>query len=676
MNNVVRYQIALALAIVPLCALAWWLIQSTPYLSSSPFASYHASLDHSKQNAVYHENGSYSPGGFHVNLESGQFQNLSSTEVLTALSKRIDYWLLVDKAGKSHIWVLSPHQYRLHDLETNPNLPIELTLDWYPNLVHGGFLVGENDNQLMWIDCQNPKLETKSTDLSKDTTKYWRFLHSDERNVYFVARVKSGFLLLEFTTIDREFVRVRELELPQRPILVNEQIVCVTSDLTEISYHDRNTGKLIESFTIPYQVPVRFEIAGKSFVAEHIHDSKPIFSIDQKRWLPQHSNPEARFAGILGDYSIFHNNGSVDLISNSNGTLRTIEATSNCGVEPIDDHKLAVFLAPYGLAVFDISTGALLIEHRPYRKIVWGLLLLVVGVFVWFVAWAWPTKSLKYSQVVFRDTGIWLIAALLLVGLLSRIPSDGIWDSNQSINQIAEGALQAILLFAILHCWQRISRWRFRFTLMIILYASVAYLLISHNEADPDYASYLLQHFVIQSLVSGTLVICFALIAKPILIPPLAMPSPTKWQFGLVDLAVIAFDVALAAVLYKRLIPYLNIDLSMVDIQSALVHSAILAAVTCVFLTKLSQPKLFILIGLLVAALLSESIYRFLNGTYYYVLNYLLGNDWFWYESEVDSTISAFRFLAPATIGLFLLLMPLRLSSSTEQRFSPFAPQR
>ncbi len=49
----------------------------------------------------------------------------------------------------------------------------------------------------------------------------------------------------------------------------------------------------------------------------------------------------------------------------------------------------------------------------------------------------------------------------------------------------------------------------------------------------------------------------------------------------------------------------------MVDIQRTLVYSAILAAVTCVFLTKLSQPKLFILIGLLVAALLSESIYRF-----------------------------------------------------------------
>ena len=424
-------------------------------------------------------------------------------------------------------------------------------------------------------------------------------------------------------------------------------------------------------------MPLRFEIAGKSFVAEQVHDGKPIFSFDQKRWLPQHSSPEAKFAGILGDYSIFRNNGEVDFISNSNGTLRTIEVSSNWGVEPFDENKLAVFLAPYGLAVFDISSGELLIEHRPYRKLIYGLCVLVAGVFVWFVAWTWPTtQSLKFSQVAFRDTGIWLIAALLLVGLLSRIPSDGIWDSNQSINQIAEGGLQAILLFAILHCWQRISRWRFRFTLMIILYASVAYLLISHNEADPDYASYLLQHFVIQSLVSGTLVICFALIAKPILIPPLAMPSPTKWQFGLVDLAVIAFDVALAAVLYKRLIPYLNIDLSMVDIQSALVHSAILAAVTCVFLTKLSQPKLFILIGLLVAALLSESIYRFLNGTYYYVLNYLLGNDWFWYESEVDSTISAFRFLAPATIGLFLLLMPLRLSSSTEQRFSPFAPQR
>ncbi len=266
--------------------------------------------------------------GCRVNLESGEFRSLSYTEVLTAFSKRIDNCCLSSFVADSSVIVLPPHSYHLHNLELNPEVPIELKLDWSPHLVHGGFLVGEKGNQLIWIDCQDPKLEKKSTEFSNDTSKSWSFLHSDDGSVYFVSKDKSGFLLTEFTTIDREFVRVRELELPQRPILVNKQIVCATEDLREVAYHDRNTGKLMESFTVPNHQPSKFEIQGKWLIAEQRHEGQSIFSIDQKRWLRQHSNPDAYFSGTIGDYSIYHINDSVDLISNSNGHRRTIEVPS------------------------------------------------------------------------------------------------------------------------------------------------------------------------------------------------------------------------------------------------------------------------------------------------------------------------------------------------------------
>ncbi len=180
-----RYQIVLALAIVPLCALAWWLIQSTPYLSYSG-SFYSANLDHSKQNAIFCEGWhTFAQEGLQVNLESGQSKSLSSTEVLTAFSKRIDNWLLVDFVADSSFIVLPPHSYHLHNLAVDAVVPIALKLDWRPNLVHGGFLVGENENPPGFRCCSVARQSLAYT-LSIDR------LHCDVISIDEQARLRSA----------------------------------------------------------------------------------------------------------------------------------------------------------------------------------------------------------------------------------------------------------------------------------------------------------------------------------------------------------------------------------------------------------------------------------------------------------------------------------------------------
>lgn len=95
----------LVLALVPLIAFAWWLIESSPHYATR-FFGFTGRLDHSKQNAFFEEwnNVGFAPeDGFEVNLETGTIQNLDKLELTKASSNRQDDWLFCNPYRWSHL---------------------------------------------------------------------------------------------------------------------------------------------------------------------------------------------------------------------------------------------------------------------------------------------------------------------------------------------------------------------------------------------------------------------------------------------------------------------------------------------------------------------------------------------------------------------------------------------